>query len=124
MEKNRERILKKGDLWIIILAFVLAGILFFLNTRQAEGERVLVTVKGTVTTYPLAEDKRIVLKQDEECYNTIVIENGEVSMENASCPDQICVHHKKISKNAEMIICLPNEVYIEVESDNKSEIDN
>lgn len=107
-----------------MLAVLLAGIMFYFNVQQAGGEKVLITVEGNITAYSLREDRRIVLQQDEECYNTVVIENGEVFMEDASCPDQICVRHKKISKNGEMIICLPNEVYIEVESGNKSEIDN
>ena len=48
----------------------------------------------------------------------------EVYMEKANCKDLICVKHKPISKNGESIICLPNQVYIEVISDVEKEIDN
>ena len=44
----------------------------------------------------------------------MVIENGEVYMESADCPNQICVHHSAISHNGETIVCLPNRVIIEV----------
>ena len=45
-------------------------------------------------------------------------------MEDADWPDQVCVHHKPISKNGETIICLPNQVFVEVENDIENEIDN
>jgi hypothetical protein len=45
-------------------------------------------------------------------------------MEGASCPDQICVKHKAIYKNGETIICLPNEVFVEVESSEEKDVDN
>ena len=54
----------------------------------------------------------------------VIIKNDEVYMEKANCKDLICVKHKPISKNGESIICLPNQVYIEVVSDVEKEIDN
>ena len=116
--------MKKGDIAILICVFLMAGITFIFAVNQAEGERVLINVDGELTSCSLQKNQRIVLKKNDNHYNTIVIENGEVFMENASCPDQICVHHKKISKNGETIICLPNEVYLEVVSSNDNEIDN
>ncbi len=46
--------------------------------------------------------------------NVLRIENGTVTMAQASCPDQLCVHQKAISRNRESIICLPNQVVVEV----------
>lgn len=124
MDKKKKRIIKKGDVVILLLAVLLAGAAFLFSICQEEGDYVHVTVNGNVTTYALAEDRRLELKHDGTEYNTVVIQNGEVFMEEASCPDQICVHHKAISKNGESIICLPNEVYVEVESSRENIIDN
>lgn len=124
MDKEKKTILKKGDMVIFFLAVLLAGVAFLFSISQAQGDYVHVTVDGNVTTYALSEDRRLVLKHDNTAYNTVVIQNGEVFMEEASCPDQICVHHKAISKNGESIICLPNEVYVEVESSKENIIDN
>ena len=44
-------------------------------------------------------------------------------MIEADCPDQLCVHQKKISMNHESIICLPNRVVVEIESSENSEYD-
>ena len=41
----------------------------------------------------------------------------------ASCPDKICVNHKRIQKSGETIICAPNKVVVEIKSKSKNEID-
>lgn len=55
--------------------------------------------------------------------NRIQIENGTVWMEWADCPDQVCVHHRKISHSGESIICLPNEVVVSIEGGDRKELD-
>ena len=40
--------------------------------------------------------------------NTLVIENGQVYISDASCPDKVCIYQGKISRPGEMIVCLPN----------------
>ena len=46
-----------------------------------------------------------------------------MNMPEASCPDQICVHHNKISRNKETIVCLPDRVVITIENGEDSGID-
>lgn len=115
--------LRIGDIVIIGMALVLCMALVFVQMKQKAGEYVYVTNKGDKKQYQLNENRVIELK-DIKVHNVIVIKDGEVYMEEADCPDQICVHHKSISKNGESIICLPNEVYIEVASSQDKEIDN
>ena len=43
--------------------------------------------------------------------NTILVENGKISMLHANCPDQICVRQGKIQEYGQ-ITCLPNRVQI------------
>lgn len=50
-------------------------------------------------------------------------QDGYVSMPEASCPDQICVHHSRISRNKETIVCLPDKVVITIENGEDSGID-
>ena len=43
-----------------------------------------------------------------------MIEDGAARMEDADCPDQICVRQGKIRAQGETIICLPNRVVVRI----------
>lgn len=58
--------------------------------------------------------KKVVIKgKIGECI--MVIEDGKVYMQEADCPNQICVHHTPISHRGETIVCLPNRIVIEID---------
>ena len=44
--------------------------------------------------------------------NTIVIENGEIRVSAADCPDQTCVQMGPLRSRAMPIVCLPHELVI------------
>lgn len=117
--------MKRND-WILATGIILASVLIFcvqlvMNLSfDVEQAVVLVTVKGAdFGTYRLDEDQTV----DIEGKNTLVVEDGAAYMEEADCPDQICVRHRRISRNGESIICLPNQVVISVKSSEDSELD-
>ena len=47
-------------------------------------------------------------------YNLLLIQNGNVQMLAADCPDQICVRHKPVFRAQESIICLPHKLSVEI----------
>ncbi len=47
--------------------------------------------------------------------NVVLVENGSISITEASCPDKLCVKQGSISHSGYPIVCLPNKVIIEVE---------
>ena len=55
-------------------------------------------------------------------HNKVVIYDGEVRMEEADCPDKLCVLQGKISRSGQTIICLPNKVMVTIKG-GKSEYD-
>lgn len=116
--------IKKGDIVIALLVLLLVFAACFFIKGKEDGEYVRITANGKTDRYVISKDCIIEQKTGKSGYNTIVIKDRAVYMENASCPDQICVHHKAVSKNGESIICLPNEVYIEIEDSAGREIDN
>ena len=61
-------------------------------------------------TYSLWEEQEIAVGDTNICS----IQNGEVRMISADCPDQICVHSNPIFKKGESIICMPNRVVLEI----------
>lgn len=115
--------MKKGDIIIILLVLLLAGSAFGIYSAffGGAGAEVVVYVDGEETgRYPLYEDCTVKINDGT---NMLVIEDGSAHMEEAKCPDQVCVRHKKISKNGENIICLPNKVVVSVEGGEETEAD-
>ena len=51
--------------------------------------------------------------------NTVLVENGAISMCEADCPDQLCVKQGKITGGVYPIVCLPNRVTVKILSKNE-----
>lgn len=84
----------------------------------------VVTVDGKeYGRYPLGKNHTETIHLSDGSYNTFEVKDGYVSMTDASCPDQICVNHSRISKKNETIVCLPDKVVITVENGEEAEID-
>jgi hypothetical protein len=78
-----------------------------------------------VREYVFTEDvKDEVTIETDTGYNILHIEDGQIWIHDASCPDKICIYQGKISRNGEMITCLPNGLFIKIVDENdESEID-
>lgn len=108
--------MKKKDVILLICVLVIAGLaalaLFLL--RSEAGGSVEVTVNGEVYgRYDLSVDQTIEI-DTENGHNILVIEDGEVFMSEADCPDGYCMDQGRKSKSAQTIVCLPNKVIAEV----------
>lgn len=57
------------------------------------------------------------------CYNLLEINGSTVRMAAASCPDQICVQHRALSGTMESIVCLPNQLTIQLIGGNTQKTD-
>ena len=44
-------------------------------------------------------------------------------MEDANCPDKLCIKQGKIDSNGQKIVCLPNKTVVEIRSEKESEDD-
>lgn len=47
--------------------------------------------------------------------NTIQVEPGRLRVAHADCPDQVCVHQGWISNGVVPIVCLPNQLVIQIQ---------
>lgn len=114
--------MKKND-WIMVavvlgIAAVFMGFHFF-GKKNGNG-MAEVQVDGEIYgTYPLDVEQTL----DINDTNRLEVKDGTVEMIWASCPDQICVHHKAISRDGESIICLPNKVVISIIDGEEPELD-
>lgn len=115
--------LKKNDILLIVIVLVVAGSAYLLHEKIGVSAANCITVKvnGEIEgVYSLGEDQEIEINGGT---NHLVIRNGKADMEEADCPDKLCVKQKAVSKNHESIICLPNKVVVEVSSRENSEFD-
>jgi len=123
--KSNEYISKKGIIIILIVLAVLVifAVIFYSNRKT--GNIVVINHNGKETgLYPLSEDREIRIKDKiGKVTNVVCIKDGQVYMKKADCPDQICVHQGRKSKDGESITCLPNKVVVEVRGADRSGMD-
>ncbi len=106
------------DLLLAIGLLCIAGILLlvFHVQNSKPGKYLLVKSQGkTLGAYRLDIDQTPdCLTNFYEGSNQLVIENGTAYIKEANCKRQICVKMHPVSKVGEMIICLPNELFLTV----------
>ncbi len=101
--------MKKNDFILIGLVLLVAAISFF-SIPMENANMAKITVDGKLyATVSLDKNQRIEINGT----NVAVVENGEIYMESANCPDKLCVHQGRISDTSKKIVCLPNSVIIE-----------
>ena len=76
---------------------------------QVDGEEIQSFSLSKSTTYEI---------NGTEGTNLLHIENGSAWLEDADCPDQICVNTGKIKYAGQSIICLPHKVVVEIKEKN------
>lgn len=113
--------MKKADFFLIggiLLAGCLAALCLFLFSEK--GDYVQVRVSGEViASYPLSQNAEYEIKGTNG-KNILVIRDGEAWIEDASCPDKLCKKQGHISKNGQSVICLPNQITVEIVSGDKT----
>ena len=83
---------------------------------------LVVSVGGMLyEPLPLSGEGSFTIRQDEQIFNTIHVTPDSVFMEHSSCENQDCVDQGTVSLDnmnnrvlGNMIICLPNEVVLEL----------
>ncbi len=114
----------KNDILLVLAVLLVAGA-FWLYTAigRPSGAEVVVSVDGEeLCCLPLDEDARLSIG-DGDKFNILVISNGEAFIEDASCPDHICVQSGRVSLDGQTIVCLPNKTVISVQGGEEAELD-
>ncbi len=120
MNDHKANVPKRGDFLLIgvLIAVGLALTAFILLSRvggQSDDLTVVIRQDGeVVTTLPLDEDTVYTVQGEDDAVNRVVIEDEVVYMEEASCPDRLCVKQGKIRYAGDSLICLPSRVVVEI----------
>ena len=98
---------------VVILMGILFALAFLLRSFNLQNPVVRIK-KGN----QIVEEIRMSDVEDYEIVNLgtnkVRIEHDGVYMENANCPDKLCVHQGRISRTGQSIICLPNKIIVEI----------
>ncbi|MCD7945362.1 MAG: NusG domain II-containing protein [Clostridiales bacterium] len=120
MNDHKANAPQRGDFLLIgvLIAVGLALTAFVLLSRmggQSDDLTVVIRQDGqVVASLPLDEDTVYTVQGEDDAVNRVVIEDGVVFMEEASCPDRLCVKQGKIRYAGDSLICLPNRVVVEI----------
>ncbi len=121
--------MKKNDIYLIAIivavsVLLIAGIRIWQKGNTGDGASAVVTIDGKrYGAYPLSKDITERIDLPDGSYNILVISEGFADVTEASCPDQICVHHNHIRYSGESIVCLPNKLIVEIEGGEDNGID-
>lgn len=97
----------------VLLIFAAMGWLY-LSLNKIGGVYAVVTIDGEeVCRMPLDENSVTEIGENGK-YNKVVVEDGQVYVSEASCPDRLCVNQGRKSFDGEMIVCLPNKMIVTV----------
>lgn len=123
MEQSKSRINLLLEAVLLLLAAAAVGT--WIVTRPSENKIVEIVQDGEVLyTIDLAtaQDQTIVVEYRGDAdggnaaqaagSNTIEIQNGEIRVREADCPDQTCVKMGKLYSESLPIICLPHKLII------------
>lgn len=115
----------KNDIILVFSLLVLAGALWLgIYLTRTEGSYAVVSVDGTeIACYPLSEDREVAIEGVNGGTNLLFIQDGKARMEEASCPDKICIRQGEIFRTGETITCLPNRVLITITGEAEEGVD-
>ena len=117
---------KRNDiiLAVVMILVAAAGFLWYNLSKEEGGYVSLIRDGAEVQRFSLSEELEYRIELEDGSYNLLMIQDGQVYMTEASCPDQICVNHRPVSNVGETIVCLPNEIVLKIlERSDKPEID-
>ncbi len=98
---------------ILLSAALLCAGGYLLNRGAAV--YVTISVDGKeIARFDLNRDTEYLIHGYGGGTNRLIIRGGEAWIEEASCPDKLCVRQGRIRHDGEMIICLPNRMTAEV----------
>lgn len=109
---------------VLIILLIVSASFVYISFNKKTGKKAIIKQDGRIIQeIELSQRAKYKVKIPGGGYNTIVVKNGQVSMLNADCKDQICVKHAPIKFDREVIVCLPHRLSVEIISDDKADVD-
>lgn len=121
--------LKKGDFFIAIILIIAVLGWFGKDMIFADdaNKNVNIKIDGQIyTTFKLDSNERkdILIDLADGHEIRVIAEDGQIWVEESTCPDEVCVETGKISKRGESIVCLPNKTVVYIDGANEMDVDD
>jgi hypothetical protein len=103
----------------ILFAAAVLGVglvlLLVLMMSRKTGTEVQVRVAGQVVqSFSLGENRTYLIEGAGGGQNLLVIQDGTARIEEADCPDALCVGMGRIQRIGQSVVCLPHQVVVEI----------
>ncbi len=104
-----------GD-WILAACIAAAALLsgWFITFRSTPGRFAVIEADGLKQRISLDQDQILPVMGKMDT-SLIYVQSGSVWIAEAPCPFQQCVETGKKSQSGEIIVCVPNRIFIQIE---------
>lgn len=116
-EKQNMRALTLSFILLTVLALSLCSIFFFakkynemLTARIYQGGELISTIDLSAVT----ESYSFQIEAKNGGFNIIEVRPGSIGIQDADCPDKLCVNMGYSASTLLPIVCLPHELVIEI----------
>lgn len=119
----------KNDKLLILIVLIVSLISFagyhIYSSTKTEGTTAIIKSKGKIVKQiKLSSIKKPVtfIVNGSKGETIVVVDSNGIKIKDSACRDKICVHRGYIKHKGESIICIPNQIVIEV-NENKDGLD-
>jgi hypothetical protein len=110
------------DRLVVLLLLLGVGASFISFGQRPQGERLIVEQSSRVIfTAPLRADRTVALPGPHG-ETVVAIRDGRACIVGASCPNKVCMGMGEVSRQGELIACVPNGLLLHIEGDPGDEV--
>ena len=103
------------DRLVVLLLLLGVGASFYFVGQRPKGKQVIVEQFGRVVfAAPLRSDRQVVV-DGPHGHTVVAIRNGRARIVEASCPNKVCMGMGEVSRQGEVIACVPNVLLLHIE---------
>ncbi|MEO3945973.1 NusG domain II-containing protein [Gorillibacterium sp. CAU 1737] len=118
------KLFKKADLILLAVVLVIAAFVivpsFLTKSENPAGGKLYaqITVDGKpFKTVELTSDVQELKVETKYGYNLLRMHDGGIEMEDADCPDKLCLTFGTVNAVGQTIVCLPHRLMVQVISE-------
>lgn len=124
-DKKRNKPLLISILVLLLIVILSIVVIFYERSKNSSGCIAYVYQAGelidTIDLEEVTETYTFEVSNDNGASNTIEVRPGEIGIIDASCPDHLCMKTGFIHNSTMPIVCLPNQLVIEVKNNNATQ---